>query len=156
VFWPAAAAAAAAACLPACLQLELVGSQLLSSLMGEWGLLHQLQGLVAVSLLASPTMVEWCEACFAAAEAGEAAKRHKARPGNAGNDRGAAAGARLLAGGSAGSAAGGGFGVVLGVDELDVVELELLLHVSNDYCSAGKQGMSLGDLACIRSWLTRR
>jgi hypothetical protein len=107
------------------LQLELVGSQLLSSLMGEWGLLQQLQGLVGVSLLASPTVVEWCEACFAAAEAGEAAKRHKARPGSAGNDRGAAAGARPLAAGGA-----GGYGVVFGADELDVVELELLLHVS--------------------------
>jgi hypothetical protein len=97
--------------------------------MGEWGLLHQLQGLVAVSLLASPTMVEWCEAAFAAAEAGEAAKRHKARPGSPGNDRGAAAGARLLAAGAA-----GGYGVVVGADELDVVELELLLHVSRGEC----------------------
>jgi hypothetical protein len=121
------------------LQLELVGSQLLSSLMGEWGLLQQLQGLVAVSLLASPTVVEWCEACFAAAEAGEAAKRHRARPGSAGNDRGAAAGARPLA--------AGGYGVVFGVDELDVVELELLLHVR-------RGGGGVGSRCCTVFMLT--
>ncbi|WIA29988.1 hypothetical protein OEZ86_000086 [Tetradesmus obliquus] len=108
-------------------RLELVGSRLLGSLMGEWGLLHQLQGLVAVSLLASPTMVEWCEAAFAAAEAALEAKRQhnkKARPGSPGKDRAAAAGARLAAGGGV----GGGPSVVLGADELDVVELELLLQ----------------------------
>ncbi|KAF6260436.1 hypothetical protein COO60DRAFT_891176 [Scenedesmus sp. NREL 46B-D3] len=123
-------------------RLELVGSQLLSSLMGEWGLLQQLQGLTAVSLLASPTMVEWCDACFAAAEAGQEAKRHKAAPSRPGAGSGAAAAARLPAAGSA-----GGHGVTFGVDELDVVELELLLH--DLVSSADNPDDPLPDPACL-------
>lgn len=138
------------------LQLELVGSRLLGSLMGEWGLLHQLQGLVAVSLLASPTMVEWCEAAFATAEAALEAKRQhnkKARPGSPGRDRAAAAGARLAAGGGV----GGGPSVVLGADELDVVELELLLQVRHSCLISALTGScTLGPLAVAhkRPWLT--
>lgn len=40
----------------------------MSSLMGEWGMLQQLQGLVNTFLITSPGMVEWVDALFAAVE----------------------------------------------------------------------------------------
>lgn len=50
------------------LQVELVDRQLMSSLMGEWGMLQQLQGLVNAFLITSPSMVEWVEALFSVVE----------------------------------------------------------------------------------------
>eukprot|EP00775_Hariotina_reticulata_P012730 gene12730-12860_t len=56
-------------------RVDLVGRQLLGSLMGEWCLLSQLQGLVGLFLMASPAVVEWCYSAFAAVEASAAVKR---------------------------------------------------------------------------------
>lgn len=90
----------------------MVGRQLLGSLMGEWCLLQQLQGLVGVFLLASPAMAEWADACFAAVEAAGVAKHGGKEPGC----------------GSA-AAAGGCGELLLGLEDVDVVQLELLLQV---------------------------
>lgn len=46
----------------------MVDRQLLCSLMGEWGMLQQLQGLANTFLIASPAMVEWVDALFTAVE----------------------------------------------------------------------------------------
>lgn len=56
--------------LPCCCvaQVELVDRQLMSSLMGEWGMLQQLQGLANAFLISSPSMVEWVDALFTAVE----------------------------------------------------------------------------------------
>jgi hypothetical protein len=88
--------------------------------MGEWCLLSQLQGLVGLFLMASPAVVEWCYSAFAAVEAAAVAKRLQ-RP---------TASVLAAGAGTAGGIAPLGIELLLGVDELDVLELELLLQVN--------------------------
>eukprot|EP00878_Enallax_costatus_P013659 GHUV01014282.1.p1 GENE.GHUV01014282.1~~GHUV01014282.1.p1 ORF type:complete len:1109 (+),score=523.65 GHUV01014282.1:500-3328(+) len=111
-------------------RVDLVGRQLLSSLMGEWGLMQQLQGLVGAFLIASPAMVEWTEACFKAVEAAQSRPKPSAssstigpgpRPGSAG-------GPGTTAAAAAHSGAAKTEQTAVGPEELDVVELEVLLQ----------------------------
>lgn len=115
-------------------QVDHVGRQLLGSLMGEWGLMQQLQGLVGALLIASPAMVEWTEACFKAVEVvqrrgkspGGGSSVHGGRPGSAGGPGIGLGAAALPAPVSAAKVEQ----TAVGPDELDVFELEVLLQVS--------------------------
>lgn len=109
------------------LQVDLVGRQLLTSLMGEWGLLQQLQGLVGVFLLSSPAMVEWTEYCFRAVETETATKRLKLTT-NSSKESGAVP--STPGGAGAGACVTTAGHVLMGPEDLDIVELEMLLQVS--------------------------
>lgn len=115
-------------------QVDHVGRQLLSSLMGEWGLLQQLQGLMGVFLLASPAMVEWTERCFAAVEAAKpstrtaTANRHSSVFDTDGLYSPGSVEAAVASAGVVVASAGHW---AVGVEDLDVVELELQLQVSS-------------------------
>lgn len=133
-------------------QVDLVGCRLMSSLMGEWGMMQQLQGLINVFLIASPAIVEWADATFDALEAAPANKVVKDTAGsgstppavsrtmsriNPGSPAVTAAAASSQSG--ARGVSGGVLSVVcgepaVGVDDLDFMALEDRLQVGVGMC----------------------
>jgi hypothetical protein len=145
--------------MPVChlpLQVELVDRQLMASLMGEWGMLQQLEGLVNAFLVSSPSMVEWVEALFTAVEVAKPSNSSRARgigegatpPASRTLARTAAAAADAAAAAAAGGAwvcdspgavaspsgrGGSGANVLgkipVGVEDLELPSLEAMLKV---------------------------
>jgi len=123
----------------------------MSSLMGEWGMLQQLQGLINVFLIASPAVVEWADAAFDALEAAPANKVVKDTAGSGSTPPAASRtmsritpGSPAVAAAAAASQSGarGGVGVLsvvcgepaVGVDDLDFLALEDRLQVGGCTC----------------------
>lgn len=128
------------------LQVELVDRQLMSSLMGEWGMLQQLQGLVNAFLITSPSMVEWVEALFSVVEtaklcaprsrgSGEcstpspAASKAVSRIGGAGGAGCDSPGVFVGSPGVGAGASAAGQPLPVTVQDLDLCSLEALLQV---------------------------
>lgn len=53
-----------------CRQVDVIGSQLLGCLLGEWGLQAELRALAGTFLLASPSVVAWADDLLEAVERG--------------------------------------------------------------------------------------
>jgi hypothetical protein len=147
-------------------QVELVDRQLMASLMGEWGMLQQLEGLVNAFLVSSPSMVEWVEALFTAVEVAKASNSSRARGTGEGTtppaSRTLARTAAAAAGGawvcdSPGAVASpsghGGSGanvlgkIPVGVEDLELPSLEAMLKVGQ---ARGHQYICLGVSGCCR------
>jgi hypothetical protein len=125
----------------------MVDRQLMSSLMGEWGMLQQLQGLANTFIIASPAMVEWVDALFTAVECTRP-PRDSSRPGGVSTPtsasktlpRTSAMSGGLYSGspGLVGSPRGGAgaasaaiaSGMAVHVEHLEVTSLAALLQVS--------------------------
>jgi hypothetical protein len=120
----------------------------MSSLMGEWGMLQQLQGLTNAFLITSPSMVEWVEALFSVVETAKLCPPRSSRgsSGEAFTPSPAGKAVSRLGGGAAGGAGWESPGVFVGspgvaagsaagqalpvtVEDLDLCSLEALLQV---------------------------
>jgi hypothetical protein len=143
------------------LQVELVDRQLMSSLMGEWGMLQQLQGLANTFLIASPAMVEWVDALFTAVECTRPAREPSRRDGvstptsasktlprtaalAAGGLSSGSPGVMGSPGGAGAAAAASAAGVAVHVGHLEVASLAALLQVS---CGVRRSGACRRPLA---------
>jgi hypothetical protein len=129
----------------------------MASLMGEWGMLQQLQGLVDTFLITSPGMVEWIDALFTAVET-TAAMPQATRSGEYSTPTSVSktvsrvgAAAALGCGSPMSYAASPGGGVVPGsaagrgwvtVDDLELSSVEAMLQVS---CMLGLLGSLVRD-----------
>lgn len=122
----------------------------MSSLMGEWGMLQQLQGLVNVFTITSPSMVEWVDLLFAAVHSAKpwassragasTPSKSTARPSSAADPNGPGTG------GVAGRVVSG---LCVGVEDLELNSLEAALQVRVSTYSSGGGGSVLLSLGCM-------
>lgn len=137
----------------------------MSSLMGEWGMLQQLQGLTNAFLITSPSMVEWVEALFSVVETAKLCVPHSrgggecatpspaskavSRIGGAGGAGCDSPGVFVGSPGMGGGASAAGQLLPVTVEDLDLCSLEALLQVGVwGCCWRGRGGLAAALCKC--------